>query len=137
MVKIYIFYSAVFIVGIFSLYWYPDVVCQSAAAAPDVKRESAAGAYQPLSSAAKHNPFLTEEEEELLLKDKRETINYLEVSGIFYSGNYSYAIIDGRILKEKDIIDNKTITKISREEVTLKDSGENEYFIKVKKIIGQ
>lgn len=75
------------------------------------------------------NPFLTKEEEASFAK---EFINYMRLTGVFTSTAYSYAIIDGRIVKESDSIDNKKVTKINREEVILEDSYGKEYVVTMK-----
>lgn len=81
------------------------------------------------------NPFLTSEEEEMFKMG--EIIDYLNLSAIFYSPHYSYAVIDGRIIKEKDIIDNKEVILIKPEKVILEDSQRNRYVIKIKGVIGK
>ncbi len=75
------------------------------------------------------NPFLTLEEE-ALLKEGRE-INYLNLSAIFYSPSNSYAIINRRIVKEKDVIDGKKVVKIIPGKVYLEDS-KGKYILKLK-----
>lgn len=100
-------------------------------------KASQKGSKDLVSLSQERNPFLTYEEEEFFEKEMKEEIDYLTLSGVFYSSGVSYAIIDGRIVKEKDIIDNKEVVKIGREEVILKDSQDKEYVVKVKKIINE
>lgn len=90
-----------------------------------------------VSFSQKRNPFLTPREEKFFREEKREEINYLTLSGIFYSPEGSYAIINGRIVKKKDIIDNKEVVKIGKQEVFLKDSQGKEYVVKLKKIVNE
>lgn len=127
----------VLIIGAFLSGCCPLVYCQGTDGAAR-ETEGLSGEDSRLFAESKRrNPFLTEEEERALSRDAKEIIDYLEVSGIFYSGKSSYAIIDGRIMKEKDFIDNKEITRIGREEVVLRDSGNNEYIVKIRKVIAQ
>ncbi len=77
------------------------------------------------------NPFLTPKEE-VLFKEGKE-ISYLNLSAIFYSPSNKYAVIDGRIVKEKDTIDGKKVIKITPEQVYLEDC-EGKYVVKLKSI---
>ncbi len=107
----------------------------------EIKEEIKEKKDEPVEDLARmylgRNPFMTSEEEELFKKEGTGVgvIDYLNLSGSFHSPGYSYAIIDGRIVKENDIIDNKKIVKIGKEEVILKDSYGNEYSIKTKNIV--
>lgn len=86
----------------------------------------------------KRNPFLTIDEEKFLEDYRGDIIEYLTVSAILYSSSSphrSYAVIDGRIVKERDIVDNKEVVSISPEEVILKDPSGKEYIIIMKKIV--
>lgn len=81
------------------------------------------------------NPFLTEEEEKAFADlDNRVPIDYLSLSAILYSAQESRAIINGRIVREGDIIDNKEIIKINPENIILKDA-DNEYTIRLKEVL--
>lgn len=84
-----------------------------------------------------HNPFLTIEEENSLMQDEKEGIDYLTISAIFYIPGRSTAIINGRIVREQDLIDNKQIFAINRESVILRDARNREYVVKVKHIIDE
>ena len=81
------------------------------------------------------NPFLTWEEEEEVEKDRRVPLDYLRLSAALHSKGVSYAVIDGRIVKEGSLVDNKEVVKIGAEEVTLKDFLGTEYVVKMSKII--
>ena len=81
------------------------------------------------------NPFLIWEEEKYYEEDTRIPIRYLDISSILYSKDGSYAVINGRILREGDVINNKEITKIKAEEITLKDFLGKEYVAKMGKIV--
>jgi len=89
---------------------------------------------------SERNPFLTAVEEkkfqdELGRRDIVEISGALTLSAVFYSPySSSYAVINGRVLRERDKIDGKEIVKISGEDVFLKDSEGKEYFVKVKRI---
>ena len=75
------------------------------------------------------NPFLTKEEEASTSRyDRLLTLN---LSAIFYSPPDSKVIIDGHILKEGDVIDNKMVKEIRPAVVILKDSV-REYIVEMK-----
>ncbi|MCF7873842.1 MAG: hypothetical protein K9L84_03510 [Candidatus Omnitrophica bacterium] len=85
----------------------------------------------------KFNPFLTYKEREELKKLKREEVQrYREfvLSSIFYSSKKSYAIVDGRVVKENDIIGNYKILKIEPESIVLKDFLGKEYVLRLNNI---
>ncbi|OQX80200.1 MAG: hypothetical protein B6D56_05605 [Candidatus Omnitrophica bacterium 4484_70.1] len=80
----------------------------------------------------RENPFLTWEEEIDLSKTKRrKVLDYLTLSAIFYSSKNSFAVIDGHILKEGDMIDDKKIVRIEPKKVVLKNE-EGEYVVFLK-----
>ena len=91
-------------------------------------------------SGIKHNPFLSWEEERALLnpkpppvKEKKIIIlDSLKLSAIFYSpvSSHSYAIVEGQIVREKDKIGNKELTRIKTEEIILQDE-EGEYIVRL------
>lgn len=85
------------------------------------------------------NPFLTKEEERLFRSSKpRIPINHLNLTAIFYSpdNKKSRIVIDGRILKKNQVVDNKEIIEIQPEVVILKDS-QGEYIMRLKRAQGQ
>lgn len=85
---------------------------------------------------ARINPFLTKgEEASLLSTDNRIPINYLTFSAVLYSPFESKAIINGKILKKGDSIDNKEVIDIQQESVILKED-QNEYIVMLKNISG-
>ena len=69
------------------------------------------------------NPFLTLEEERSLGKADREILVGAKVSGICFSGKNSYAIVNGAILKEKDMYKGKEVVAINKNNVILKDQA--------------
>lgn len=82
------------------------------------------------------NPFLTEEEEQRSADlDKSIALDYLKLSAILYnsSSEKSKAIINGRILKKGDTIDNKEIIDIRPEAVILKDAA-TEYIVRLRNL---
>jgi mannose/fructose/N-acetylgalactosamine-specific phosphotransferase system component IIB len=80
------------------------------------------------------NPFLSEKEEDALKsKEGKVEISYLNVAAIFYAPPYSKAIIEGRVVGEGDILDNKEIIKIEPEEIILKDT-QGEYIIQMRAV---
>lgn len=81
------------------------------------------------------NPFLTSEEKEYFEDTRKETrIDYLNLTAVFYSPLNSKAIIEGRIYKVGDIVDNKKIVEINPEEVMLEDS-QGAYVIALKPVL--
>ena len=81
------------------------------------------------------NPFLTPYEEEVFKNTaNRLSLDYLNLSAIFYSPSGSQAVIDGRIYKAGDIVDNKKIIEIKTEEVILKDE-QGEYTLKMRGVL--
>ena len=90
---------------------------------------------EPIGLRIKRNPFLTMEEEEPFRHKRGEVVSYLNLSAIFYSPPYSYAIVNGRIVKKGDLIDGKEVTEINPEEIVLNDSGGRCYVAKVRRIV--
>lgn len=81
------------------------------------------------------NPFLSEKEEGALKsKEGKVEISYLNIAAIFYAPPYSKAIIEGRVVGEGDILDNKEIIKIEPEEIILKDT-QGEYIIQLHAVL--
>jgi len=81
-----------------------------------------------------HNPFLTDEENnEFLAAPSAIPIEGLELSAVVYSQGslISRAVINGRVVKVGDVVDNKTIFAIEPEAVRLKDE-QGEYIIRMK-----
>lgn len=82
------------------------------------------------------NPFLTREEEESF-KDtgKRIPLGSMMLSAVVYSQvEKSKAIINGRILREGDLIENKQVIEIQPEAVVLKDI-QGEYIVTLKNVL--
>ncbi|MCG2711369.1 MAG: general secretion pathway protein GspB [Candidatus Omnitrophica bacterium] len=77
------------------------------------------------------NPFLSAMERINFGAETKEIIDYLTVTAIFHSEANSHAVIDGRVLREKDEIDGKEIVKIEPEEVILRDAN-GEYVLRLK-----
>ena len=83
------------------------------------------------------NPFLTIAEAKSFGDDYREELQYLNLTAVFYSTGSSYAVIDGRIVRENDIVDNKKVIAFGPEKVFLQDSVGKEYVVKVRRIINE
>lgn len=84
------------------------------------------------------NPFLSQEELELFkdIDTSSIPIDYLNLTAIFYSPPDSKAVIEGRIYKKGDILDNKMITEIKPEEVFLEDT-QSKYILRIKGVLDQ
>jgi len=80
------------------------------------------------------NPFLTFEEQEIVKSPSYREPLALNLSAVFYSPPTSKVVINGRIFKEGDIVDNKRIIEIKPEKVVLKDT-KNEYLLKLKGLL--
>lgn len=113
------------------------IIGQSSVPAGETEKPSPKEPVQKLilsSVEVTSNPFLTEEEERAFADlGKRIPIDYLITSAILYSPSASIAIINGRILKKGDTIDNKEIIEIQPEAVILKDS-QGEYIVRLKRV---
>jgi len=86
----------------------------------------------PFDVTVRRNPFLSRDEEAIFSKESRELLDNMNLSGVFYSPPASYAIIDGRIVKESEIVEEKQVVRIDQEEVVLRDSYGNEYVVRIK-----
>lgn len=80
------------------------------------------------------NPFLTGDELRKFKNTGFEEETYLSLSGIFYSSipSSSYAIINGRVLRVNDVVDNKKVVEISSEQVVLEDFQNKRYVLGLK-----
>jgi len=78
------------------------------------------------------DPFLTQKER---FEFQKKELKHLRLSAIFVSDKSSYAIVDGRIIKENDIIEDKKVIRIERERIILKDYQGREYVIRLKNIV--
>lgn len=97
-------------------------------------------APEPKKTAMKKNPFLSWEEEQALLNPQASVnqtkkvvvLDSLKISAIFCSPvpAQSYAIVDGRIVRENDEIANKKIVQIKEEEIILTDKNA-EYIVRL------
>lgn len=100
----------------------------------ETPKESISEESQLPDVESRSNPFLSREEEEISKKqDFRRPLD-LNLTAIVYTPAQKRAVIDGRIYKEGDIVDNKEIVKINAEEIILKDS-QGEYVIRLKGIL--
>lgn len=93
-----------------------------------------------------NNPFLTPEERKQLasmpadkLFQKGITVlphSQIDLSAIFLSSiaTRSYAIVNGRIVRENDTIDEKQIVSIQKEELKLKDKTGQQYLLRLQKV---
>jgi len=81
------------------------------------------------------NPFLTQKEREIF-KDEGDYTELvgLELTAIFYYPGNSKAIIEGRVVKEGEIIAGKKVFKIMPEAVILDDSY-HKFILRLSKII--
>lgn len=101
---------------------------------PQVFQQDTQGKKEPSvkqSAGIERNIFLSEYEEEYYAGEYREEVTYLNLSAVFYSNDVSYAVINGRVVKKSDILDNKEVVDIAGEKVTLKDSQGKEYIVKM------
>lgn len=80
------------------------------------------------------NPFLTGDELREFRNMGYEEDTYLSLSGIFYSEipDSSYAIINGRVLRVNDVVENKKVIEISPEQVILEDFQNKKYVLSLK-----
>jgi len=102
--------------------------------------------------SVERNPFLTGQEQndffEKLKKEARNKnikklpdgpiiIKNLTLSAIFHSdvSSNSYAIVQGRIVKENDNVNDMKIIRIDPEELVMKNSVGKEYLLKIKNVI--
>ena len=67
------------------------------------------------------NPFFDYKTEQHYKDKDRRAIKDMTVTAVFYSGENSRAIIDGKIVKKGDIINNLEITEIKSEKVYFVD----------------
>ena len=81
------------------------------------------------------NPFLTPVEEEALTAVTREVIDYMKINGLFYAPGRSYAVVDGRMIREGEAVDGLTVIEINPGAVILSDGYNHEFIIKVKNVI--
>ncbi|MCX7926683.1 MAG: general secretion pathway protein GspB [Candidatus Omnitrophica bacterium] len=91
----------------------------------------------PIILKGKENPFLTSDEEKLFQEQGTAIpLDGFNITAIIYApdAGKSCVIVNGRILKIGDYVDNKEITNIKPEEIRLKDSV-GEYVIKVSSIL--
>ena len=80
---------------------------------------------------ARMNPFLTMDEESYYGRTGKEVLSELNLSVVCKSGKNSYAIIDGVVVKEKDVIMGKEVVFIDKRSVLLKDVN-GEYVVNLK-----
>ena len=73
------------------------------------------------SSTLQRNPFLSLTECASFLQGGEETLEGVSLSAVFCSGDNSYAVINGRILKINDVIDGRKVVEIRPDAVVLKD----------------
>lgn len=107
---------------------------------PDIKKPEQDKPVQGKTSlketgAVKRNVFLSRDEEKYYAVEDREEIAYLNLSAVFYSSKAAYAVVNGQVIKKRDILDNKEVVDIAKEEITLKDTQGKEYIVKMKKIM--
>lgn len=62
-------------------------------------------------------------QEEKASKEPQGALLSLVLTGVFFSENECYALINNKIVKESDVIDGATVTKINEDGVTLEANG--------------
>jgi len=87
---------------------------------------------EPSKLFSLRDPFLTQRER---FEFQRKELKHLRLSAVFISDKSSYAIVNGKIIKENDIIEDKKVIRIEREKIILKDSQGREYVIRLKNIV--
>lgn len=102
-----------------------------------VQEEKVAAIEQVFAVEGRKNPFLSESEEYEYAKEELELITYLNLTAVFRSSGRAYAVVNGRIVREKDILDNKEIVRISREEIILKDFQGKEYVVRMGSVLNR
>ncbi|MDD3296542.1 MAG: hypothetical protein PHU64_04185 [Candidatus Omnitrophica bacterium] len=81
------------------------------------------------------SPFLSWGEEQGFKKEKaRGKIDYLKVTAILHSQGQAAVVINGKVVRKGDVIDNKEVIQIDTEEVILQDTLGNEYVVSLDKI---
>jgi hypothetical protein len=81
------------------------------------------------------SPFLDWREEQGYKKEKaRGKIDYLRVTAILHSQGQAAVVINGKVVRKGDVIDNKEVISIDKEEVILQDTLGNEYAISLDEI---
>lgn len=109
-------------------------VSQDATNQPEIKTKSEKPETKVIADTPMKNPFLNfEENGAKKTNNPQEVIDYLDLTAIFFSPPSSRATIEGKIVKEGDLIDNKTIVEIQRETIRLQSLG-NEYILRLKGI---
>jgi hypothetical protein len=109
-------------------------VAQDAANQAGIKAKSEKPKTEVIADTPIQNPFLSSEENAAKKTNKpQEAIDYLNLTTIFFSPPSSRATIEGKIVKEGDMIDNKKIVEIQREAIILQSLG-NEYILRLKDI---
>jgi hypothetical protein len=81
------------------------------------------------------DPFLNSSEEEEYEKEEREILTSHTVSAILSTKDNPSAVVDGRVVKKGDFIEDMEVIQIKTEEVILKDFWGAEYAIRMEKII--
>ncbi len=87
------------------------------------------------------NPFLGEKEEsedrEGKSVEKMEVLDNLKLTAVFFSPGKSYAVVNGRIIKERTFIDNKEVVSINKDYIVLQDSQGKKYLVRIGSLNGQ
>lgn len=86
------------------------------------------------AATSRSNPFLTLQEEDFFGQDYSDELTNLKLSGLFFSPGNSYAVIDGKVVREKEMIYDKEVVRITDKDVMLKDPAGSEFIIRVGKI---
>lgn len=87
------------------------------------------------SDELEDNPFLDRREEKKYEDEAERVLEGVKLTAVLYSPKGSKAMIDGRIMKVGDVIDNKEIIKIKSEKVILKDYLGQEFLLEMDNIL--
>lgn len=110
----------------------PDQQAVETTAPDEAEGEVTAGSPLP-------NPFLTPEEQQVLASGAvRTRLDSLRVTAIIYAPPLSQAIVDGRMVREGDVIDRKEVIEIQPEAVVLRELGnsQQEYLVELEVVAG-
>ncbi|MBU1112888.1 MAG: hypothetical protein KKH93_03295 [Candidatus Omnitrophica bacterium] len=88
-----------------------------------------------LNPEKEDNPFLDYKTEQRYEDKDRRMVKDMTLTAVFYSGETSRAIIDGRIVKKGDIVNNLEITEIKSEKVYFVDYSGKECTLEMQDIL--
>jgi len=108
-----------------------DEAMMASESEPDVDNESETDAEE----SKEDNPFLDRREELRYEDEEDRVLRTMNLSGVFYSGKSSRAIIDGQIVEIGDVINNLEIVEIKSEKVVLEDYLGKQYTVEMDNIL--